>query len=252
MPTITVRVDDATRDSLLEKAEEEGVNLSDLVRDLLMEAVVPVRDDVAARGDLAPDSLSARDRQMFTLLHRILARVLPEDANGEDGDLEYQLDRALTLEAGYTLEYGSAFAGIQQELSRRDCTRVMDILDMFRILDFSVERHAKEGSPIDADVVADLRYLGFDFNDSLEGHMASYVQYLVDHGRWQERRESIAANDGGNSHMQTLDLYMRMLAEYRRIGDVRRRGHDWDHFLSAEELQAIADATVHPSRRGRK
>jgi len=47
-----------------------------------------------------------------------------------------------------------------------------------------------------------------------------------------------------------LDTYMRMLAEYRRIMNRRKRGFDrYDYLLTLDELQQIADASVHPSNR---
>ena len=47
-----------------------------------------------------------------------------------------------------------------------------------------------------------------------------------------------------------LDTYLRMLAEYRRIMDSRKRGFGrLDYLLSLEELERIADARVHPSHR---
>jgi hypothetical protein len=91
MATLTVRVDDDTRDALQEKAQNEGLTLSDLIRGLLLEAVVPVREDEGYVDGYSPDSLDPKDRQMFSLLHRILARVLPDDARDVDGDAEYQI-----------------------------------------------------------------------------------------------------------------------------------------------------------------
>lgn len=251
MATITVRVDDTTRDALDEKASYEGVTLSDLIRALLQEAVVPVRDEMPSQGSLAPETLTPTDRKMLSLLHRILARVLPEDANDVDGDLEYQLARAKVLEAGYTREYSMEFVGIEPELSSRDCARVMDILDMFRIADYSIDKLAKAGTPVVDEVAEGLTYEGFDFNNPLEAQMAGYVEFLIDDDRWSERKEFIEGPDGGNSHMPTLDMYLRMLAEYRRIKDVRRRRRTsvTDYHLSAEELAAIAAERVHPENR---
>ena len=43
---------------------------------------------------------------------------------------------------------------------------------------------------------------------------------------------------------------MRMLSEFRRIMDSRKRGVSRpDYLLSLEELERIADARVHPSHR---
>ena len=42
MAVLNIRVDDRVRDQLKEMADDNGVSLSEFVRDLLMEAVVPV------------------------------------------------------------------------------------------------------------------------------------------------------------------------------------------------------------------
>ena len=249
---INVRVEDHVRDELKDLADEAGVSLSEYVRDLLREVVVPVSDDRKGRhGDQpAPDSLRLIDRQLLSLLHRILGRVLPVDANDDDGDLDFQLSRARTLEAGFTGEYWREAAGFETELSKRDCRRVTDILTMFRNITFSVKHHADEGSPIDGKLVDRLEYAGFDRNDALEGHMASYIEYFMKGGLWPELKPFVAKHDDGNSHIQMLDIYSRMLAEYRRIMDSRERRYTQDQYLlSPEELAKIAEVKTHPSRR---
>lgn len=193
------------------------------------------------------------DRQVLSLLHRILARVLPAEANDVDGDLEYQLMRAQILEAGYTGEYWFETAGFQTELSKRDCGRVADILDMFRAVTHSIEHLDSEGPVVDEKLKRRLEFTGFDHNDALEGHMASYVDFLMRDDRWTELKPQLERNDNGNSHHRVLDTYMRMLAEYRRIMDSRGRGlSHMDYFLSIEELQQIAEAGIHPSNRKSK
>ncbi|OLT43324.1 hypothetical protein BJF86_00500 [Serinicoccus sp. CNJ-927] len=253
MAVLNIRVDDRVRDQLRELADDEGVTLSEFVRDRLMEAVVPVFEAEEEHGDqAAPDSMRLADRQVLSMLHRILARVLPEDANDDDGDHEYQLMRARILEEGFTGEYWYEVAGFRTELSKRDCRRVIDILQMFRILTYSVSHLEKEGTPVDEDLARVLEFQGFDFNDSLEGHMDDYVKFQMRDGdRWTELQPQIERTDGGNSHFPMLETYMRMLAEYRRIMDSRDRGSlgRHDYLLSAEELQQIRDARIHPSRR---
>lgn len=252
MAVLNIRVDDRVRDQLKELADDQGVSLSEYVRDLAMEAVVPVYESKVEHGAEPPaESMRIADRQVLSLLHRILARVLPEDANDVDGDLEYQLMRAKVLEEGYTGEYWYETAGFSTELSKRDCDRVSDILQMFRIITFSIDHLAQEGSPISEKLAYQLTFQGFDHNDSLEGHMASYVDFLMRDGeRWTELRPQLERNDNGNSHLRVLDTYMRMLAEYRRIMDSRERGFSrLDYLLSDDELEQIADARVHPSNR---
>lgn len=252
MAVLNIRVDDGVRNQLKKLADDQGVSLSEYVRDLLMEAVVPVYESEVEHGDEPPaESMPIADRQVLSLLHRILARVLPEDANDVDGDSEYQLMRARILERGYTGEYWYETAGFSTELSKRDCNRVSDILQMFRILTFSIDHLAREGVPVSEQLVHQLEFQGFDHNDSLEGHMASYVEFLMRDGeRWTELTPQLERNDNGNSHLRMLDTYMRMLAEYRRIRDSReRRSSRLDYLLSDDELERIADARVHPSNR---
>jgi uncharacterized protein YfbU (UPF0304 family) len=244
-------VDDHVRDQLKEMADAEGVTLSEYVRDLLLEAVVPVYERKVEHGaEPAPESIRTVDRQVLSLLHRILARVLPEDANDVDGDLEYQLRRARILEEGFAGEYWLEVAGFSTELSKRDCDRVSDILQMFRIITFSIDHLEKGGTPVDEELALWLEFRGFDHNHALEGHIATYVKYLMRDDRWSELKSQVERNDGGNSHARMLDTYMRMLAAYRRIMDGRQRGTNrYDYLLTLDELQQIADASVHPLNR---
>ncbi|WBB72678.1 YfbU family protein [Micromonospora sp. WMMD1128] len=251
MAVLNIRVDDRVRDQLKEMADDEGVTLSEFVRDLLMEAVVPVYEREGKHGDEpAPESMRIVDRQVLSLLHRILGRVLPEDANDVDGDLAYQLMRARILEAGFTGEYWYEVAGFNTELSKRDCGRVSDILQMFRIITYSIDHLSKEGTPVNDELAFELEFRGFDHNDALEGHMASYVDFLMRDDRWTELKPQLERNDNGNSHSRVLDTYLRMLSEFRRIMDGRERGFGRpDYLLSLKELEQIAAARIHPSNR---
>jgi uncharacterized protein len=252
MAVLNIRVEDRIRDQLKEVADAEGVTLSEYVRDLVMAAVVPVYRQPVKHGDeLAPESMRIVDRQMLSLLHRILARVLPEDANDDDGDADYQLKRARMIESGFTGEYWQEVAGFRAELSTRDCGRVLDILEMFRVITFTIKRLEEQGTIVSEELGYELEFQGFDYNDGLESHMASYVEFLMDEDRWTELQPQLDRNDGGNSHHRVLDMYMRMLAEYRRIRDARGRGFRRDDYLlSMGELEQIAAARVHPSNRG--
>lgn len=251
MAVLNIRIEDRVRDELRELADAEGLSLSEYVRDLIMAAIVPVRER-EDHGDLAaPESMTISERQTMAMLHRILARVLPEDANEDDGDAAYQLNRARVIEEGFTGEYWREVAGFRTELSRHDCDRVLDMLDMFRVITYSIRHLRSDGISVSDSVEYALEFQGFDHNDGLEGHMASYVEHLMADGRWSELREQVERNDNGNSHHRILEVYMRMLAEYRRIRDARGRGLGRDnYFLSEDDLQQIADARVHPSHRG--
>jgi len=252
MAVLNIRVDDRVRDQLKELADDEGLSLSAYVRNLVLEAVVPVYEQGVKHGDEpAQDTLRIIDRQVLSMLHRILGRVLPEDSNDVDGDLEYQLMRAQILEAGYTGEYWLETAGFRTELSKRDCGRVKDILDMFRIVTYSIDHIEKDGHDLgDDELRRGLEFRGFDHNHALESHMASYVKFLMSDDRWPELRPQVERHDRGNSHYPVLDRYMRMLTQYRRIMDSRKRGLSRPGpFLTVEELRQINDASTHPSNR---
>ena len=251
MAVLNIRVDDRVRDQLREMSDDAGVTLSEFIRDLLMAAVVPVYEREEKHGEEpAPESLRIADRQVLSLLHRILARVLPEDANDVEGDLDYQLMRAQILEEGYAGEYWFETAGFSTELSKRDCDRVSDILQMFRVITFSIDHLATSGNPLEEVLAERLEFRGFDHHIALESHMARYVDFLMRDDRWTELKPQLERHDNGNSHSPTLDTYLRMLAEYRRIMDSRERGFSrTDYLLTAEELQRVAEARVHPSRR---
>lgn len=244
MEIINIRVEDHIRDALKSQAAEAGKSLSEYVRDLLWESVIPLQRAKEGRhGDEpSPETLPLIDRQVLSLLHRILARVLPPAANDEDGNLEHQLERARILEAGFTGEYWREVAGFETELPKRDSRRVIDILTMFRVLTSSVEHHVSAGSAFDLDMVDRLSYQGFDFNDPLESHMARYVEHFVNTQRFEELRPIIEKNDGGNSHRPMLPRYSRMLAEYRRVSDAPKFEARDRYLLSREELERIANA----------
>ena len=251
MAVLNVRIDDDHHELLKHQAEVEGMSLSEFIRGRLLAAVVPVDDRQQQERtlDVTPTSLSPVERQTLALLHRILARVLPEDSNVEDGDAKYQLERATVLEEGFVGDYRTEFAGIRPELTAAQSSFVLDVLDMFRILTISIQKLAKETAKVkDASL---LEFQGFDHNDPLEGHMATYVEYLMDErGLWKELHPQKKASDDGNSHSQMIDIYQRMLTEYRRIKDARRRGQGlFDYHLGVPELEQIANAAVHPSNR---
>ena len=251
MATITIRIDDELRDALAEKADEERVTLSEYVRDRLQDSIARVSEDGDRSSEgYAPTTLSEKDRHVFALLHRILGRVLPEDANYVDGDREHQLELATVLERGFTQEYWLEFAGIRDELSIHDCKFVMDVLDLFRVTLHSMEHLREAGVEVDDQLEFELTYRGFDHNDRREGQMSDYVKHLIASERWEEHAPFVTGPNKGNSHHRMIDTYSRMLSTYRQITQRRQSGAGrGTYFLSLEQLQELAASRVHPSNR---
>lgn len=246
MATVTIRVDDDTRDELEEIAGTRGVTLSGLLRDqidALLGRDVPMRDDL-------PHTLSFQQRQLLARQNEILALLHAAD----EYESQYHRTIAEVLREGYAGEYDRVFGGMQPEMSRSECKLVWDVLDMFRVLGASIDRlSADDRAALGDDNAHRLRFGGLDLNDSRECRMLSYVRHLVDTDRWTEIKPQLAEiGDNGNSHSRRLPSYERMLAVYMPIDkDITRgkRGHSIDAWLlTVDELKSIADAWAWPAR----
>lgn len=250
MAILNIRVDDHIRDQLKGMADGEGVTLSEYVRDLLMEEIVPVhKRETSAGGEHIPESMSVIQRLMLTLLYKVQAELLSGDLPA--GAALKEVDQmAEILQSGFTGEYERMAFGFRTELSRRDCARVLDILDMFSEIFFAIEKLEEDGSKVDEKLTSELELRGFDCNDPLESRMKSYADFLMKEDRWEELQPQWNRNDRGNSHMRMLDRYLRMLAEYRRIMGSYERDYGYsDHRLSLDELKQISAARIHPANR---
>lgn len=247
MATITVRIPDETRDALQGRADAAHETLSDFVRNCLQDAVIESPERAERRWSRRIESLTLVERQTLALLHRILARVLPEDANDEDGDESYQLSRASVLEQGFTGEYSTEFEVLSGELSIAQCGFVVDVLSMFQLAKWSMEDLGGKGEGLPEDQVHALTFRGFDFNDPLEGHMGAYVRHLVTEDRWAEQMEVVHNGERGNSHLPMREAYSRMLAEYRDLK--QRQPKHQPRLLTKRELEQLAAARIHPDNR---
>lgn len=241
MATLTIRVDDSTRDDLEALAATHGTNLSALLREqidvLLGRGVQMKREDV-------PRALTMTERLILARLHEVLGRL-------DDEEHEYHQQMAEVLTAGYAGEYDRVFGEVDPELSRSDCALVWEILDMFRILRASLSAlDAGQRASLGADTEDRLRFMGFDLNDSLEGRLLYYVRHLVSTDRWSEIRPRLKEiGDDGDAHHPCLPSYQRMLDAYEPILSVRRadRGHGVGAYhLGVPELRAVAEAWAYP------
>lgn len=250
MATVTIRLDDTTKEDLEAIAAGRNQTVSDLVRTMIDELVYPDREKKGIIS-VAPTSVSAVDRKVLSLLHRILARLVRDD-NIEDGDKDYQLSHARILEYGFTGLYIDEFIDIHPELSKADCDFVMDVFDMFTDIQNSITSLEHEGTQLDGELLNALQFSGFDFNDSREGALASFGQQLINEGRWENMAKYFDdKHEHGNSHFQAAEAYSRMLEAYKKIQDEKRKANrGFSHsFLNLQELQDISKALVHPSHR---
>jgi hypothetical protein len=217
MATLTLRIDDEMRDQIEALARGRGGTVSDFVRLALDEVLVREEGEGPKRN---PESLTLQERKLLAMQHQILA--LLSDENGWERD--YHSRCVDVLSNGFVGEYESLFRGLDQEISLKECELLWRILDMFRILEFSINRLPDDVKvELNERVGHSFSFAGFDFNDSRELRFARYAKFLVNDGRWKEQADALE-QEGGNSHMPMLEKYQRMLAVFEPI--ISKRGSD--------------------------
>jgi uncharacterized protein YfbU (UPF0304 family) len=254
MAQLNVRLDDQTRDSFDALARARGLSASDLIRSLIDDALG--RTDAARpSADTTPQSLSALERRTLAMQHEILAHLTaaPGEENG-GGESEYHRHIIEALSSGYTAEYPDMFQTILPELTRRECSLVNDILQMFDSLEHSMGRLTEEErASLGEHAEYGLSFRGFDFNNSQEGRLASYARYLIKSEHWESMAEHFdAKHESGNSHSPALASYERMLSVWRPIWDrkIATYGGPSDYLFAPGELREILAAWPYPKDGG--
>jgi uncharacterized protein len=245
MATVTIRLDDTSRDDLEEIARTRGTTISNLLRGQIS-GLLGAEVEMPANVDV-PHTLSPQQRLLLAHEHEILALLATDDGY----DSRHHKDMAEVLREGYAGEYGEVFGGIHPEVPRSDCKLVWDILDMFSMLQTSVSRlNAYDRGALGEDMERRLEFSGFDLSDSREGRMLGYVRYLVERDRWEQIKPRLAEiGDNGNSHSRRLAVYERMLAVYAPIFERIIRGGHYRDLLTLADLKQVADAWVWPGHR---
>lgn len=250
MKVLTVKFDDHDYDELVRVAESRGVSLSDLTRSALEPLLRSEASKGAPPGE-APRTMTTYERRMLALQHRTLARLVADgndrDAGDDDGDREYQLGQAQILERGFIEEYSAEFETIEPELSAEESAFVMDVLDMFTMLEESLADLAgPERQSLGADAQHGVTFPGFDLNDRRESRLLGYARYLVDQRRWPPMAKHLNNREQGNSHMPRYDVYARMLKVFNPIKQAKfeqtRIGQGNGYNLSADEIRRVLDA----------
>lgn len=249
---LNVRLEDHVRDSFDALARARGLSGSDLLRSLIDGALG--RDDPQRpRADPAPQSLSAVERQTLAQQHQILAH-LTIDPDEDDGGWETRSHRNMmkVLNYGWTAEYARVFEEMQPEMSRRECSLVMDVLEMFTNLKDSLSKVPEERRGTLGEYAEHaLTFGGFDFNDAFESRLASYASYLIETGRWASISSRFdAEHEHGNSHSPRIASYERMLSVWRPIWQkkIANYGGPTNYHLSENELRQVRDAWPYPDK----
>lgn len=248
MHTITLRVPDDLRTLIAEAAEANGQSQSDYMRQAIeihVNRVDPEHDRQPAEKNI---SLTSYERASLLLQHQTLLAIQGH-LSQESYDPKWHERAIEVLECGYEGEYPQLFPNNAEALSTYDCELVWDILDMFRVIHFSVEALGENGWGTIGVENAEWfgKFQGFDHQRERESKMAGYTEYLVKSGRWTEQKELV--KEGMNSHMQMLPTYQSMLGAFKPIWREALRGGRRSH-LRAQDLQKILLAAPGAQRDG--
>lgn len=246
MAQLNIRIDDESRDLFDSLARARGLSTSDLLRELIWQALG--RDEERSRDDTTPASLSAVERRRLAMQHEILAFLTA--GVGDEWESAYHRRMVEVLNHGYTSEYYKTFQMIESEMTARECNLVHDILEMFT----TVERSVKELTDDERTSLGDhadyaLKFRGFDFNNSQEGRLASYAHHVIKDGRWTDLADRFDdKHERGNSHMPVLAAYQRMLSVWRPLWDqkIKSYGGAHNYRFIVDELQQICAAWPFP------
>ena len=252
MGQLNIRIDDHSRDQFDALARARDLTTSDLVRDLIAQALG--RDDYdRPRGDTTPTSLSALDRRRLGMQHEILAMLTADESQEGGGyEAEYHCQMVDVLKSGYTAEYYRTFQMIQTEMTDRECGLVKDMLDMFTQIEWSVEQLSEEErTTLGEHSHYALTFRGFDFNNSQEGRLASYAEFLIKDNRWESMAKYFdALHERGNSNAPMLATYQRMLSVWKPMWaqKVKAYGGPTKYRFTAGELKEILAAWPYPKK----
>lgn len=244
MATVTIRLDEDLRDRISEEADKKGLTVSTYIRNALENHLMfaQTEDLESPRPPDADDiDLSPFQRRVLVQLHRA---VLAAQGNLSEGyyDLGEEVRQIQILERGYEGDYPDEFAGINPPMSRAQCELVWDILDMFRIINASVDAlgTGEEGDGW-SKLGVDRRhgtFRGFDANHAVEQRLLGYTRFLVKNGRWEEQADFLSGGERGNSHRQMIPIYRSMLTVFKPIwSQTVKSGTRWH--LTEKNLRTV-------------
>jgi uncharacterized protein YfbU (UPF0304 family) len=165
--------------------------------------------------------LSKMDRLSLSFQLKILEKLYPEEA-------DYYAQNRKAIEEGYALHYDWLFEHIYEGLNVEECKEVLDILDMYRAITFSIE-DIEDKTDLDSPFI---KFSGFDGNN--ESKQMAYTRYFIyDLDRYQELKYGKDYRDF-NSHCPLLDKYRKMLVEWKKSRN--------PHQLSKETIMRIVNA----------
>lgn len=136
------------------------------------------------------------------------------------------------LENGFEILYGQIDEWISDDMPSSEGKLVLDILSIYRIIEFY-----KQDNPDDLEVINHdySTFLGFDGNN--EAEYLSFTEFLIEHqGKFSEQLKYKVKNDHFNSHFSMINKYKNMVAKWKEF-----QGES-SYSLSKEKILQILEA----------
>lgn len=164
-------------------------------------------------------NLTNVERLSFINQMKILEKLYPENAE------KLSQDR-IALENGFSLHYEWIFEGLHEEMSKDDCSEILDILDMYRAITFSLRKMDATHTLHEHRLA---KFKGFDGNNERQ-HLDYVWYFIVELGRYDELK--VGKLPTFNSHTRMLSTYKKMLKRW--VEDA-----DKSYEMSADTLASV-------------
>lgn len=149
-------------------------------------------------------NLDIKERLILSYLLKILEKLEPNEA-------DYYARNRKAIEHGYSLHYNWITENLHEEMSENDCKFVLDVLDMFRNLNYSYIK----GNLSDEKLKEKIRFKGFDGNREI--NFLSYAHYFMhDLDRYNELHDN-SEHPNYNTHYPVVEKYKRMLEVWKKV-----------------------------------
>lgn len=148
--------------------------------------------------------------ERLTLINQfeILKSLNPEESS-------YYEEKIEILQEGYEFHYDEIFGSLSKELPEEDSRFVLDILNMYRDINFSKSKFTEEQFGEISELFT--HYRGFDYNDDYEVSLGFYAKFFIKKlKRFQELIEDPEFEDY-NSHSLMVSTYTRYLENYKEL-----------------------------------
>jgi hypothetical protein len=164
--------------------------------------------------------LNIKERLQLSFQLRILEKLYPDEQ-------EYYANHRKAIEDGYQLHYDWITEHLSEGLTTDECSFVLEVLDMYAALHFSVREFKDSDLTIES-----VKFPGFDGNN--ETMYMAYTKYFIeDLDRFGEIQES--TNGSYNSHMRLIPKYKKMVEKWKEFKI------DYTYKLSEENVKELLD-----------